>query len=252
MGAPPSPVEPFTTGKVSPRAKRALDRMHEAAVNFDLDVAPRIEDGWRFDDYRQDLPPERPGPPMPNATFAVAKRLMEAYEFADPEIVRAVYLPDRPLADRVMVLEGRFYGLKFVMGLRVGGVKDERAEVDGRPVHVWGWNYRTLAGHLESGQMDYEVWKFADTGEVQFRIHAFSKAARIENPVVRLGFRVFGRWMQRRFARNALRRMRLLVERRLIEIATGVASAPGEGRTLEVKAVSEAPVDLPEGRQVAG
>ena len=55
--------------------------------------------------------------------------------------------------------------------------------------------------------MDYEVRKWLDSGEVDFRIHAFSRPAHIPNPVIRLGFRVFGRWVQRRFARHACQRM---------------------------------------------
>jgi hypothetical protein len=147
------------------------------------------------------------------------------------------------------VLDAHFYGLTFLMGLRVGGVRDERTEVDGRPVQLWGWNYRTLAGHLEMGQMDYEVWKWLDTGEVQFRIHAFSKKARIPNPVVRLGMRLFGRMMQKRFARNALTRMQRLVELELIAQATGV-QPPREGdeQGVEVRSAREADVEMPADR----
>jgi hypothetical protein len=61
------------------------------------------------------------------------------------------------------------------------------------------------------GQMDYEVWKWLDSGAVEFRIHVVSKPAHIPNPLVRLGFRVFGRAMQRRFARHACRRMAQLI-----------------------------------------
>ncbi len=177
-------------------------------VNFELehrdDVTP--ERGWKIDDYCQPLPDEPPGPPVPGGSWEAARSLMERYEFADPDIVRAVYLADEPLQDRNMLLEGRFYGLRFLLGLRVGGINDQTTEVDGRPVRLWGWNYRTLQGHLEMGQMDYEIWKWLDTGTVEFRIHAFSRAAEIPNPVVRFGFRVFGRHMQRKFARRALTR----------------------------------------------
>jgi hypothetical protein len=57
------------------------------------------------------------------------------------------------------------------------------------------------------GQMDYEVRKWLDSGEVEFRIHAVSRPAHIPNPVIRLGFRLFGRRVQRRFARHACLRM---------------------------------------------
>ncbi len=107
---------------------------------------------------------------------------MRNYEFADPSIVRAVYYPDRPLEERDMLLEVRFYGLRFRFGVRVGGVVDETREVDGRQVQVWGWNYRTLQGHLEMGQMDYEVWKWLDTGEVEFHTCRFSRRRRPATP----------------------------------------------------------------------
>jgi uncharacterized protein (UPF0548 family) len=137
----------------------------------------------------------------------VARRLLRDYEFADPDIVRAVYHPDSPLDERDMLLEARFWGLRFRLGVRVGGVRDEAVDVDGRPVRVWGWNYRTLQGHLEMGQMDFEVWKWLDTGQVEFRTRRFSRHAHVRNPVVRLGLWIFGRREQVRFARRACDRM---------------------------------------------
>ena len=61
-------------------------------------------------------------------------------------------------------------------------------KVGGRDARVWGWNYRTLEGHVEIGQMDWEVWKWLDDGHVEFRVHAVSRPALIPNPIVRLGF----------------------------------------------------------------
>ncbi|MFL6138750.1 MAG: DUF1990 family protein [Frankiaceae bacterium] len=200
-----------------PQVRRALDALHDKPLNFDLsriaDAAPGK--GWRVDDYRQPLPPEPPGEPLPQGSWAVARRLMTDYEFADPSIVRAAYHPEEPLQQRDMLLEGRFHGLRFRFGVRVGGVVDETRVVDGRRVRVWGWSYRTLQGHLEMGQMDYELWKWPDTGEVEFRIHVLSRAARIRNPVIRLGFHVFGRRMQVLFARRACERMALLTRAEL-------------------------------------
>jgi uncharacterized protein (UPF0548 family) len=191
------------------RARRALAALADKGFNFDPDQAERFTtaNGWHVDDYAQPLPPEPPGPPTPGGSFEVAQRLMRDYEFADPAIVRAVYATDSPLEHRDMLLEGRFWGLRFHFGVRVGGLVDEELAVDGRRLRRWGWNYRTLQGHLEMGQMDYEVRKWLDSGQVEFRIHAFSRPARIPNPVIRLGFRVFGRWVQRRFARHACARM---------------------------------------------
>ena len=209
-----------------PDAKRALDELHHKPLNFDLSERGRFtpENGWHVDDYRQPLPAEPPGPPAKGGSWEVARRLMSDYEFADPSIVRAVYHSDSPLDQRDMLLEIHFLGLRFHSGVRVGGVRDETSSVDGRRVRLWGWNYRTLSGHLEMGQMDYEVWKWLDTGEVEFRIHAFSRAAHIENPLVRLGFRLFGRREQRRFARRACERMARLVAASLGSTSDAVAS----------------------------
>ncbi|MDQ4133026.1 MAG: DUF1990 domain-containing protein [Actinomycetota bacterium] len=167
-----------------PQAKAVVDALHDKALNFDLDSRAEFtpERGWHIDSYRQPLPPEPPGPPRPDGTWAVATELMRNYEFADPRIVRAVYYPDRPLGERDMLLEARFWGLRFHLGVRVGGVIDETRQVDGRQVRVWGWNYRTLQGHLEMGQMDYELWKWLDTGEIEFRISSFSRAAPSPTP----------------------------------------------------------------------
>ena len=188
----------------NPEVRRVLDELHDKGLNFDLG---NRDGDWLSDDYCQPLPPEPPGPPVPGGSWEVAQRLMRNYEFADPSIVRAVYHPDRPLEDRDMLLEVRFYGLRFRFGVRVGGVVDETLDVDGRKVRVWGWNYRTLQGHLEMGQMDYEVWKWLDTGEVEFHTCRFSRRARAGNPIVRLGVRMFGRAQQVKFAKRACERM---------------------------------------------
>jgi uncharacterized protein (UPF0548 family) len=150
---------------------------------------------------------------------------MLAYEFADPAIIRAVYRDDSPLEGRDMLLKARFWGLTFDLGVRVGAVVDETRDLDGRAVRVWGWGYRTLRGHLEAGQMDYEVWKWLDNGDVEFRIRAYSRPAAIRNPLVRLGFRLFGRREQLKFARHACDRMaRLTAE----EAGTPLAGASVE------------------------
>jgi hypothetical protein len=198
---------------LTPSSRRALDEAHNARLNFDASEFPETGStgGWHVDDYCQPLPAEAPGPPVPGGPWAVTCRLMRDYEFADPKIVRAVYHTDAPLEDRTMLLEARFYWLRFHFGVRVGGVTDTVKTVEGRPVRVWGWNYRTLQGHLEMGQMDYQAWKWLDTGTVEFRIHVVSRAARIPNPLIRLGFALFGRRMQKKFARRALARMHSLV-----------------------------------------
>ena len=197
-----------------PRAMATLRALHDKPLNFDIAQRDSFtrESGWNVDDYRQPLPPERPGPPEPGGTWVRARELMRDYEFADPRIVRAIYAPDSPLEGRDMLLEARLWGvLRFRFGVRVGGVVDQTVEEDGREVRVWGWSYQTLQDHLEMGQMDYQVWKWTDDGSVEFRIHVVSRRARIRNPIIRLGFRLLGRREQVRFARRACARMAVLL-----------------------------------------
>jgi uncharacterized protein (UPF0548 family) len=191
----------------------ALAALHDRPVNFDVSASPDAGDGergWYVDHLCQALPDEPPGDPVPGGAWEVARRLVEEYEFADPSLIRAIYRPDDPLEGRDMLLEARFAGLTFHLGVRAGGVRDETRTVDGQAVRVWGWEYRTLEGHLEAGQMRYEVWKWLATGAVEFRIDRFVRPARIPNLIVRTGFRLFGRRLQMRFARRACERMAVL------------------------------------------
>lgn len=211
------------------RAQRALAGLTDRPLNFDPAELREADErsGWNVDDYRQDLPVEPPGDPLPRGSFAIAQRLMRDYAFADPAMVRAVYDPAGELADRNMLLQVRFGPLRLFFGCRVGSVVDETRTVDGRAVRVWGWSYGTLAGHVERGQMDYAVWKWLDDGAVEFRIHVVSRRAKVRNPIVRLGFRIVGRGEQVRFARHACARMGELVARELAR--GGGSAAPDEG-----------------------
>jgi uncharacterized protein (UPF0548 family) len=195
--------------------QRRLAALAHAPVNFDpatLDVdSPPA--GWRVDDRCQPLPPEPSGDPVPDGSWDVACRLIQGYEFADPSLVRAHYDRDAPLQGRTMLLELRALNLVSIhVGVRVVDVYDEVRTRDARDARVFGWAYRTLQGHVEMGQMDWQVWKWLDTGEVQFRVYAVSRTAPIANPVIRLGF-----WLLRGHERSVFldsteTRMRSLTE----------------------------------------
>lgn len=216
-------------------ARLYLDRLRQTDLNYDPSRTENFtpEKGWRFDDHCVDLASERPGLPEPGGTWETAVRLASMYEFADPAIVRAFYSPGEPIERRTMLLEAKFYGLTFHLGVRVAGVVDEVREREGRKVRIWGWSYRTLQGHLEKGQMNYEVLKWLDSGEVRFRIHAYSKTAYITSPLVRLGFFLFGRWMQQKFLRRALHRMQKLTEHELAVQSQPAGPSPSRGHADE-------------------
>lgn len=199
----------------APRIQRRLAALHDRPLNFDptsLGGASPAE-GWTVTDLCQTLPPEQPGPPSDHGSWQVARRLMRGYEFADPSIVRAYYDPEIPLERRNMLLELRALGVAHLfVGVRVGQVYEETRAAHGRRAQVWGWNYRTLEGHVEMGQMDWEVWKWLDDGVVEFRVHAISKMAPIPNPIIRLGFRLLRTRERTAFLESTKVRMRKFTE----------------------------------------
>lgn len=191
----------------------ALDGLRDLGINYDPARAPedgRAEGHWHVDSAATLIGREAPGPPEPGGPWETGCRLVSQYEFADARILRAVYRDGQDLLGRNMLLEGRFYGLRFYLGVRVTGVIEETRDTGHGREQVWGWCYQTLRGHLEQGRLSYEVIKNVGTGEVRFRITGYSREAPIPNPVIRWGFRLFGRLTQERFYRNIQRRMRRL------------------------------------------
>lgn len=184
-----------------------LAALRSRPLNYDPAAPHPPEEGWRVDDYCELLPSEAPGPPEAGGSFAVAQTLLRDYKLADPKIVRAFYDHDAPLEGRDMLLQLRFLIFRTYAGCRVGEITDEERWVDGRPVRVWGWPYGTLQGHPEQGEMSWEIWKWLDTGDVQFRIHSYSRLTAAPNPFIRLGMRLVGQRERRRYLTGAGKRM---------------------------------------------
>jgi uncharacterized protein (UPF0548 family) len=198
------------------RDAASLDDLSRLRINYDQAQAPEngfgaAEGHWHVDSGIAQLGREAPGPPEHGGLWETACRLVGQYEFADARILRGAYRGDSALLGRNMLLEGRFFGLRFYVGVRVTGVIDEERDAGDGPERMWGWCYQTLEGHLEQGRLCYEVIKNLTTGQVAFRVAGYSRPAPIENPVIRLGFLLFGRWVQQRFYRNIQARMTDLV-----------------------------------------
>ena len=215
-------VDPRDLSGGHPSGKRcsvnsAMAALATRQVNFD---ATRIdayiaEKGWHVDDMIEPLPHEGSGPPAEGGSWQVARQMLIDNQLADPGVVSVLYDRDAPLAGRDMLLTVRFVGLRFRVGVRVGDVYEETVDIDGRPVHVFGWDYRTLEGHFEEGQMHYEIWKWLETGDVEFHLRAVSRPAKNGPFFPRTGFRLFGRAPQLRFYRQICRRARRLTEAQL-------------------------------------
>ena len=194
--------------------KARLEVYGNATVNYDYEHQHEYTSatGWCLDDYATDLPAEGPGVPSPAGAFAAAQYVLRHYAFPPPNLITGFFSPDQPLEKRVMVLRAHFLVFDFYFGVRVSEVIDEAARPgpDG-PERVWGYGYRTLEGHFERGQIDFSIHKNSTTGAVQFRIHVVSQSGQIRNPFYWVGFKLFGRMLQRRFAHQSLARMRRLV-----------------------------------------
>lgn len=199
--------------------RKALDRLHALAehdINYELaGRAPTRADGWHVDTVHHAIADERSGLVEPGGAWEIACRLVHDYQFAEPRIIRALYRQSDSLLGRNMLLEGRFFGLRFDLGVRVTSVVDQTRGDGDDAQRVWGWGYQTLEGHLEEGELRYEVVKHLHSGQVEFCISGHSRRAPIANPVVRLGFIAFGRWTQQRFYRACGTRLRKCVEAEL-------------------------------------
>jgi uncharacterized protein (UPF0548 family) len=196
-----------------PRVRRRLARLRDLPLNFEpASLARASAGGWQTTDLRRRVGVEAPGMPEPDGPWEAGRRAMQSYAFADPSIVRAYYDPSVPLERRDMVLRLQALGvLRLHAGVRVAGVRSETCRLDGRDAHVWGWSYQTLAGHPEVGQMDWELWKWLDTGEIDFRVHARSRRADDVNPLIRVVYRLLSRRERRVFLDSTVRRMRAFV-----------------------------------------
>lgn len=191
----------------------AVAALRDRPVNYDeAQAPPAVVTGWHRDHCALELGHEAPGEPEPDGLVATAEALVNSYEFSDPAILRAAFHTPGDLVGRDMLLEGRFLVLRFLLGVRITDAHDERREGPNGPERVIGWSYQTLHGHLEQGRLTYEVAKELQTGRVEFRIDAYSRRAPIANPLLRLGFTLFGRHTQLRFYRHALARLRRLLQ----------------------------------------
>ncbi|MGB6226702.1 MAG: DUF1990 family protein, partial [Pseudonocardiaceae bacterium] len=133
-------------------------------------------------------PPHRPGHPARHVPLQ--RRTARPRHAAGRPVFRATVLP-RGAGHRVI---------------------DETRGSEAGAERVWGWSYQTLQGHLEQGRRNYEVIKNLASGQVAFRVSGYSRRAPVRSPVIRWGFRLFGRWTQERFYRAIQRRLRDLLQ----------------------------------------
>jgi uncharacterized protein (UPF0548 family) len=198
----------------------ALAELRNREINYDPnEVRPP---DWNFDVHRSLVGRERAGPPVPGGVWETARGLVRDYEFTPPELIRAVYHRHDPLLGRTLLLEGRFSGLRFYMGVRITALIDETRQQE----KVWGWAYQTLEHHLERGKVTYEVIKHLDSGQVEFVASCQSQRSPTLGWILRLGWLVFGRRAQLRFYRRCGQRLHELVKASMTGTPTPAAARP--------------------------
>jgi len=199
--------------------RRHSDQLRRlAGLNFNFDVQDYEKStdkmGWKVDRHHALIATEAPGEPVAGGVFERCKSALNSYEFPDPRLITGIFDPRSDLGGRNMLLRARFLGFTFFFGVRVTSVVDEiRFGEHGEPLRVWGYSYRTLKGHFEIGEILFEIAKNLENGQVTFEINAYSKPDRIPNFFYRAGFRLFGRSLQKYFARSSIRRLRRLAAR---------------------------------------
>jgi uncharacterized protein (UPF0548 family) len=188
--------------------------MARRRVNFDS--APEVmnaADGWVVDGGEAEVGAEAPGPPMPDGLFARARQALINYDFSDPRIVVGHFDPEAPFVGRDMLLEIKVLGLRFLCGVRVHGVREERDEC----TSVFGFRYDTLEGHLEQGYEWFLLSKEHQTGIVRFRIEAHWRMGDFPSWWSRLGFQLVGERYRELWRRRAPRRLMRLARRPIEE-----------------------------------
>jgi uncharacterized protein DUF1990 len=202
----------------------ALEGLRGRPVNYDpAEVRPPQ---WRFDVHRHPIARERTGPPEPGGPWELACALVRDYEFTPPELIRAVYHRRDPLLGRDLLLEARFYGLRFYLGVRITEITDELRASE----RVWGWSYQSLQRHFERGKVNYTVVKHLGTGQVEFIAYCHSQLDPTLGSIMRLGWLLFGRRTQLRFYRRCGEQLQRLVQASL----TGDRDAPARQEPLEI------------------
>lgn len=188
-----------------------INSLSQLDYNYDVKTYHESNDksGWNVDHHQAKLTIEPPGPPLKGGPFERVCEVIRLYQFPDPRLVSAVFDPAGELRGRNMLMHAHFLWFTFTFGVRVTEVIDDvRTDKFGRKIRVWGYAYRTLKGHFEIGEIRFEVSKNFESGEICFDINSYSKPDRIPNFFFRVGFKLFGRILQRYFASSSMARLR--------------------------------------------
>lgn len=134
--------------------------------------------------------------------FERASVALANYEFSDPGIVIAHFDPTTPFLGRRILLEIQVLGLHYLCPALVTQVRSEDRT-------VFGFRYDTLVGHIERGVEWFLITKSPE-GEIRFRIEARWQRGELPNWWSEIGFTLLAGRYQRKWHRQAHRRLSLL------------------------------------------
>jgi uncharacterized protein (UPF0548 family) len=184
----------WTPGELRER----LDRLPTLAKNFEgVEEDMTGDRGWRHYHSEAVVAIEPEGDIM----FGRARQAVATCQFSNPDIVVAHLDPNVPLLLRRLLLEIRLFGLHYLCPAVVSRVREES--------RVYGFRYDTLDGHIEQGVEWFLLTKNAQ-GEIRFRIEARWRRGDFPNWWSHLGFILLAERYQRRWHRDAHRRLSLL------------------------------------------
>lgn len=166
------------------------------------------ERGWKFSPFERPIGREPIGPPLPDGPFHRVRVGLSRYEFSDPKIVEAHFDPEVPLQGRCMLLIFKAGGFRFLNPVRVTQVWEE---ADARHT-CFGFEYATLAGHMERGFERFFVTKDHSTGELRLRIEDHWTYGDFPTWWSRIGFALIGWIPRKQWPRHAAMRLRKLAK----------------------------------------
>lgn len=183
------------TGWSSEELSARLERLGNVPRNFDAEEEEMTGDrGWHHY-YSEAVIAREPGA---NTLFERARVALANYQFSDPAIVVAHFDPAGPLLERPILLEIKVLGLRYLCPAAVTRVRDEGT--------MYGFRYDTLTGHIERGLEWFLLTKNA-AGDIRFRIEARWQHGNLPNWWSRVGFMLLSGPYQRRWHRQAHRRL---------------------------------------------
>lgn len=187
-------------GWSSDELKTRVDALKTARRNFAAGEEHDMtgENGWHH--YHSEAVIARE--PEGTAHFDRAKVALANYRFSNPRIVLAHFDPAAPLLDRMILLEIQVWGLHYLCPAVVSRTREEEGK-------AFGFRYDTLEGHMERG-VEWFLLTKDDAGDIRFRIEARWQKGEFPNWWSRIGFTVLSGYYQRRWHREAHRRLSLL------------------------------------------